>query len=289
MKKPIIRWTIGNANLNSSYEILTESIKSIIKLYSNNFKYFVCYNEVKIDKINKIKKKFENVNFLEQNWRNCPINIYEPKIIENKTKQKLNGSFWKICPPRLSTNNHEIFLDNDLIFLRKPKIINEFLNLNNKNLIIQDSKIYLGKFEKLIKNEKQGYNSGVFGLHPGYNFEKEIINNIDILDLSKEKNLSYEEEQGLLMYTLCCTNPLIGASDHFVGIHAEKVYLNSISDKFFEYKLEKIKDVDKNKFVKIDMNIIKKIFSEAFVVHFLESNRKEHKAWKYFRLKKCII
>jgi hypothetical protein len=282
--KPIIRWTIGNALTNASYEILRESVVAIKKLYHNNFEYFICYNEgVDVKKI-----KVKNVNLIRQNWEDCPIKLKKPIKINAKTNQKLNGSFWKICPPRLSIDTHEIILDNDLIFLKKPKIIESFLSTNNKNLIIEDSKVYLGEYEKLFENKKQGYNSGVIGLCPGYDFEKDIFNNFNLID--NKEDLDYGQEQGLLMYSLYKTNPLIGSAEDFVGIHAEKIYLNSLSSSFSEYELEKIKDLDRNKFIEINVEILERIFFESEVVHFLESNRKnDHKAWKYFKIRKKYL
>ena len=280
MNKPIIRWTIGHV-IKSGYEILDHSIKSIRKLYSNQFEYYVCYNDTDEKEIEKLKK-IHKINFIKQKWEDCPIDgIDLPEKVEEITKQKLNGSFWKICPPRLSKDTHEIILDNDLIFLKKPKIIEEFLSANNKNLIIKDSNIYLGSYKDLFINEKQGYNSGFIGLHPGYDFEKDIVKNYKIN--KNKKNLKYGEEQGLLMYSLYNTNPLIGSSEDFVGLHPDVVYFNCISNKFFEYAQDKINDKEKNKYIKLTTSLLKKILKEAEVVHFLGSNRKKHDAWNYYK------
>jgi signal peptidase I len=284
MKKPIIRWTIGHVK-KSGYEILSNSIKNIKKLYSDEFEYCVCHNDADKKEMENLKKTHK-VNFIEQKWEDCPIkNLKRPKKIDEKTKQKINGSFWKICPPRLSKDTHEIILDNDLIFLKKPKIIEEFLSVNNKNLIIKDSNIYLGIYEHLFDNEKQGYNSGVIGLHPGYDFQNDIIKNIVFIE--GEENLNYGQEQGLLMYSLYKTNPLIGSSENFVGIHPDIIYLNCISGS--DYILDKQNDTEKNKFIKLNKNLLKKVFNDADVVHFLMSNRKRHKAWEYFKFNKKYL
>lgn len=286
--KPIIRWTIGNIVSNSGYEILQSSIKSILNLYSDKFDYFVCYNDVDKNKIQSIKNKFNNVTFIKQKWQDCPITLSIPNKIDNVTNQKLNGSFWKICPPRLRLNTHELILDNDLIFLKKPKIIEEFLS-SNKNLIIKDSNIYLGSYTKLFVNEKQGYNSGVIGLSPGYDFSKDIIENFKLISYKDE--LDYGEEQGLLTYCLFKTNPLIGSAEDFVGIHPRIVFLNSLSKKFSnQIALEKIKDTNKDRFIRLNKNILKKIFSQAEVVHFLRSNKENHFPWSFYKtMKKNFI
>jgi hypothetical protein len=293
MKKPVIRWTVGGSNSNG-YKILSNSIRNIINLYSDRFEYFVCYNDVDINKIKELEKKFNNVIFIEQSWRDCPIKIKKPKST-NKHKQKINGSFWKICPPRMSPNTHEIILDNDLIFLKKPKILEKFLS-SNRNFIIKDSKIYLGSFhDPIYKKNKKGYNSGVIGLAPGYDFSSEIQNNYKLFYKNKLKSfelgqydygLDYGEEQGLLMYTLLQTDPLIGNSEDFAGIHSNKIYLNCLPNKEI-FKLWKKKDKHNSKFIEMEASILNEIFNRASVVHFLESNRNEnHLGWKHYRRNK---
>jgi hypothetical protein len=284
--KPIIRWTIGYAKTKNSYQILNESIKNINKLYGDSFEYFVCfndldcYNDVDSTIFFKLKSKFKNIKFIRQKWTDCPLEIEIPNEIDYETEQKLNGSLWKICPPRLSLDSHEIIIDNDLIFLKKPKIINDFLT-GNKNLIIKDSNLYMGSYENenVFKNEKQGYNSGVIGLCPGYDFKSDIINNFK----KNTKFLNYGEEQGLLMYTLYKTNPLIGSSINFVGIHPTKIYLNCLEENF-------INNINKDKAINLQEKILEKIFSTAESVHFLMSNRKErHLAWEFYKKIKKLI
>ncbi len=281
MKKPIIRWTMG-CKLDSGYEILHHSINNIKKLYSNRFEYLVCYNNCDEEKINKLKNK-TNINFIKQNWTDCPI------------KNKVVKSFWKICPPRLSRNTHEIILDNDLIFLKKPEIIEDFLS-KNKNLIIEDSnpntKQTLGSYAEFFEEKNLSLNSGVIGLAPGYDFEQEIIENYNLIEdlkkkkeeeemenygflLSKNENFqSYSEEQGLLMLTLYKTNPLIGSQEDFVGIRPKHINISSLSNN--------INSIEINK-----KNMIY-IFNNSPVVHFIKSNSQEHSAWNYFKKTKLI-
>jgi hypothetical protein len=279
--KPIIRWTIGNALTNSSYEILSNSIKNIIKLYKNEFEYFVCYNDVNVEETNKIKKKFKKVNFLEQKWDDCPLALEKPDETNALTNQKLNGSFWKICPPRLNKNTHEIILDNDLIFIKKPRIIQKFLLEKNKNLIIEDSNTNieqtLGSYAGLLTNKKQGYNSGIIGLSPNYDFKKEIIKNFQA---NNKKKLDYAEEQGLLMYTLLQTSPLIGSSKDFVGLHPEHINKNCISRENIEILKLNNSKINLNE---INYKLLEMIIKQASSFHFLKANRHDHKIWKIFK------
>lgn len=282
--KPIIRWTIGGVKEKNAYRILYYSIKKIIELYSYEFEYFVCYNDVDSDELERIKIKFKNVNFLKQKWQDCPILLNKPKDY-NIYKQKLNGSFWKICPPRLRIDRHEIILDNDLIFLKKPDAIQEFLSRNDKNLIIQDCLNYMGNYIDL--NENQGYNSGVIGLKPGYDFAKELSQNW--VAKKSDYNYDYGEEQGFLTTTLLKTNPIIGSSEDFVGLFSDFIMLNSLSVEIAnKYKLDKSGDLKKNEWKLLQNDLLKDIFDNVPVVHFLTANRNNHDGWNYF-LKKFLL
>jgi len=316
MSKPLVRWTIGKSKQKSSYKILDVSIRQMISLYSDRFDYCVLYNHIEEKDILFLKEKYPNVVFTKQNWKLFPVNLSRPSDVGvGEHNQIINGSFWKICPPRLNPVGHEIFLDNDLVFLKRPKAIEDFLSSKDKNLIIRDSNVYLGKYQGLFENEKQGYNSGVIGLRPNYNFENHIVENSGFLDDVND----YGDEQGLLMYVLYKTNPIIGSSESFVGIHPDKLFLNGISDSRYEHL--KKEDLDKKKFLQFyldektgswknfndfqsfesEMNItapfgkliskeetlriLRETFSNADVVHFLKSNRLSHFPWNYFRFK----
>jgi hypothetical protein len=274
--KPIIRWTIGSVQ-KSGYDILCQSIKNIIKLYSKKFEYFVCYNDVDLKEINKLKNIF-NINFIEQKWESCPLMLPKPAEQNKITKQKINGSFWKICPPRLEINTHEIILDNDLIFLKKPKIIEEFLSVDNKNLIVKDSNSNtnqtFGIYEKLFRNKNQGYNSGVIGLYPSYDFKKHIVNNF----LKNENHLNYSDEQGLLIKTLMDSNHLVGDTKDFSDIRTNFLYCSCLTKETIEKH-----GLQKNKTTQINKKLLYDVFKNSSVVHFIKSNREKNLAWEYFQ------
>ena len=138
--KPIIRWTIGHVyNTKTGYEILDFSIKNMLNLYQDEFEYFVCYNKVNEPLLKSIVGKYKKVNLFKQNWDDCPLDIDVPKIMRVPQRELFNGSLWKITPPRLSISTHEILLDNDVIFLKRPKLIEEFLSREDKNFIKKES------------------------------------------------------------------------------------------------------------------------------------------------------
>lgn len=276
MKKPIFRWTIGSKAI-ISYEILEVSIKSVLKLFGETFDYYVLYNKYLPWAINKLKKKYKNVNFLEQNYYNFPHIL---PINAN------NGSMWKVCPARFDINVHEIICDNDLIFLKKPEAILEFLN-SNKNFIAEDSLPFSGRYS-IRFNKTEGYNSGLIGLHPGFDFTKEISKEIKKQNITTIKD--YGDEQGLLSYLLVKDeNCIVGKSYDFVSLHKDKISLKCFkpgTDRYCQL-IKNIENIDgsyQKYFIDEDVEEVKKIIHQSSTVHFLEVNRCDnHYHWNYFK------
>lgn len=276
--KPIFRWTFGGTDIKRSYEITRFSMNSVMDLFEDKFKYFFLFNSCDLNKIKKLKDEFKNVEFVEQSWENCPINLL--KSSTNYNGISYNGSFWKICPPRIDKRVHEIVCDNDLIFLKKPKLILDFLSQTKVNFLIQDTNPYMSVFQRFF-HEEDCFNSGLYGLHPDYDFQEDlVINWKECLDLDKEKKFfDYSYEQGLICYTLYKTNHIIGESHKFCGLHAKKISSNCFDTNIIDKK--------RNSLFKIEnSDVLDFVFKNAETVHFLESNRrKDHHSWSHFKLK----
>jgi hypothetical protein len=181
--KPIIRWTIGDVSKNG-FICLESSIKNFIKNYKNKFDYYVCYNTINEKKLNYIRKY--PVKLLNQH----------DYVDELKIKPK-NHPCWKLFPPRININTHEIFIDNDLVLYEKLPLINRFLKNNDMLIITQARSRAYGNFSKLIKT-KDNINTGFFGLYPNFDFKKEI-NNILNKKIIENWNAHWDE-QGLVTY-----------------------------------------------------------------------------------------
>lgn len=189
--KPLVRWTIGNVR-EVGFEILRESISRFKRLYSD-FDYLICYNEI------ENKKLPDQVNSFLQDHDCCSIPV-KPNSI----------NAWKLFPPRLRIDSHELFIDNDLIIYKKVPQINEFLKNTHRPLCYgtYDNRpfpygIFSNNFDK---SKKFKLNSGIFGLPPNYDFESEIIKNIKELNL---KEWGILDEQGLVATCLLNKNPII--------------------------------------------------------------------------------
>jgi hypothetical protein len=170
--KPLIRWTIGNV-AKEGFETLHYSIKTIKSIYKNKFDLYLCYNNIEESKIEFVKEY--GVKIVKQD-SNCLPSI--PK-----------GVAWKLYPPRLSLDQHEIMMDNDLIIFKPLPEIDEFLK-GNSVIYTQGLFGLYGNFKKSVKINPP-LNSGLIGMPPKFNFEAEILKNIKPWD-------DYFDEQGLI-------------------------------------------------------------------------------------------
>lgn len=96
---------------------------------------------------------------------------------------------WKLYPPRIFDNSHEITVDNDIIFLKRSPKIDEFLN--SESLFLAYEGLY-GLYGSYQVNCKFNINSGIFGLPPICNFTEKVLINL------KDKWDNYFDEQGLI-------------------------------------------------------------------------------------------
>lgn len=176
--KPIIRWTIGNVS-NYGIDCLQASVSSFLKLYKNNFDYFICYNNLDFNKIKFLEKY--NLNFLNQEEHKDSVCI-EP----------ISNPCWKLYPPRINLDVHEIFIDNDLIVYKKIPLIDKFLDSNKLFFITEAVKrSYSDNLNNFIHNK---FNSGFFGVPPKFDFLKKINNIINKYEIVSWEHSIFEEQ-----------------------------------------------------------------------------------------------
>lgn len=171
-KKPIIRWTVGNV---SSYGIdcLKQSISSWKSLYGDSFDYYLCYNNIDVNKLNF------DVSLINQNEHLNSLSIGP------------NLTAWKLYPPRISMESHEIFIDNDLIVYEKIPLIDSFLKSKNIFFCTEGLRKNFGLYEK-ENRENLKINSGFFGIPPYFDFRVFIDNEI------KHEWTGWFDEQGIV-------------------------------------------------------------------------------------------
>lgn len=151
--KPLVRWTVGPVT-NAGFQSLALSITSFLHFYPD-VEPVVCFNcEPK-----------------QLDWLPSFIEKYDQRIHHHDTLPPL-GVAWKLYPPRLARDRHELFIDNDIVFLERVPEIEQFFTIGATLLLEGLSRNY-GRFERHVP-QPYCINSGIFGCPPGFNLDKYV-------------------------------------------------------------------------------------------------------------------
>jgi hypothetical protein len=219
MDKPIARWTIGDTN-EQGYECLELSIRSFLKFHTADIVVAHSCDPEKLPKIDGVKMQLlDQRPFLDTSYI-APV-----------------GVAWKLYPPRLKIERHEICIDNDIIFQEPIEQLNKFFKSDCTLLLEGQSRNY-GRFERYIP-PKVKINSGIYGMPPNFDMDKFIkivAGNAWELNAKGEHagNKTFDE-QGIVAFALLnypryvtipekvvtnCERHLIeGKGMHFVGLN----------------------------------------------------------------------
>lgn len=232
--KPLIRWTIGNA-AEAGFEALKHSLSNWKRCYGDTFDMAVCYNGISEKKLQSIADI--DVTFVDQT-----------KYL-NSIVMRPHGCTWKLFPPRLRPDSHEIFIDNDLIVYNRLPDIEKFLS-GNYFCITQAHMPFFGQYEGLPGCDIAA-NTGLFGVPPSFDFAQEI--NMLLRTYPYLKWRDHSDDQGVVMVAtrnlprliipltdIWVCNPCVNFAPYrtgFCGVHFAS--LNSGSVQFWErYKRE---------------------------------------------------
>lgn len=192
MEKPLIRYTIGGKSTSDlSIKILNTSIKKIQKIFKDKVDYAICYNNLSIEFIKKIYNTFRN--------RFYKIEIINQSKFRKSLPYNPIGVSWKLYPPRLRKNAHEIFIDNDIIIERLPNEVSCFLKEDNSFFFTEGlNKNNFGNFQYWENNVK--FNSGFFGLPPNFDFSNFLIEKMkkQMQNFNQFKWIDHYDEQGIV-------------------------------------------------------------------------------------------
>jgi len=155
--KPLVRFTIGSVT-KFGFDCLKRAIKQIQKLYPCDIT--VCFN---CDK--------KHVKYLKKELN---VFLFDQSVHLNDDLTPM-GVAWKLYPPRLDINRHEIIIDNDIILESTIDEIDDFLSCDDHCLMLQGISRTYGRFEKHVPANLM-INSGLFGLPPGFDFATYVKN-----------------------------------------------------------------------------------------------------------------
>jgi hypothetical protein len=173
----LIRWTIGPVH-DCGFDVLAASVQYMHKVYPE-FDQVICHNQLSIHQLEKIGRL--GVTLVDQS-EHVEKNIYPPR-----------GGYaveWKLYPPRIRPQSHEIFMDNDIVLCKRMKIIDEWLNASSNTLLYQGLHGFHGSYSGAIPKGVR-INSGIFGLPPNFQFGEKIAEHIRPFS-------DYFDEQGLV-------------------------------------------------------------------------------------------
>lgn len=177
--KPLIRWILGPV-CHTGLEILQYSVKKMKLLYPD-CNLMICHNQLKKEHIDFIKR--------------LNIDLYEQKPLLTRVPKNEFNVHWKIYPPRVSIDTHEICIDNDIILEDRLEEIDLFLQSDGV-LMYQGIHGYYGMYENQIDFNGIFYNSGIFGVPPKYDLEQRIESVFE--SENKEWSNNKFDEQGLI-------------------------------------------------------------------------------------------
>ncbi len=206
MSKPLFRFTVGSC-IQQGLDILAESIcRTLPALGQDRFDWMICYNGLSSENLAFLEEKIGDlpITLYEQQWHDCPIDDYaqSPRRPDGSYEWNGNhcgGTLWKVCPPRMRMESHEIVMDNDIVLLRAFPQIEQFL-ADVKVLILEEPIRFYGRYNECFMAGGPYLNSGFMGFPPGYDFGAAIRKNWE--EYGRHTGLSQADEQGLLMYTL---------------------------------------------------------------------------------------
>lgn len=200
-QKPLLRWTVGPVS-PLGFEILAHSVHCF-KAINNDFDLMICHNQLNNSQLDFLKT--------------LDVDLYCQDDYQHKFVFPPKSCGWKLYPPRLRPDAHEIIMDNDLV-LFTDQFLRDFVT-GDSFLITEALARRLGAFAKYVPAEIK-MNTGLIGLPPGFDFESEI-SAIQIKSGQKQFE-SFFDEQGLVTaiiskykYTLIALDKIWVCADQF--------------------------------------------------------------------------
>jgi hypothetical protein len=158
-------------------------VRHAVKLYPE-FDFLICHNNLLEVEVKRLKRL--GVLLLEQ--------TEAMSIVPHRDVSVCKDFAWKIIPPRIRPESHELWVDNDLIIRDRIPDIDEWLNKSTGIVSRGFSSLY-GRFASRI-DPSIDCCAGFFGLPPYFDFRARIV------DLCGNEPLEEFDEQGLVVYVV---------------------------------------------------------------------------------------
>lgn len=161
MNNVLFRWSVGDSEVSVYHLYL--SITSLRRFYPDA-KYAILYNGSNVTQFQLRLHRFpdiEDIEIIDQNHIQSPF-----KFLPDK-----GTAWWKWFPMNLGKSGIEIFVDNDVFFVRKPIAIEKWINGSSNMFAARDitnlnRTVNLGSFHRHMMNygHEKTINVGLLGL-----------------------------------------------------------------------------------------------------------------------------
>lgn len=182
-----IRWTIGDVS-PAGFEALRLSVHGARRLFGRRAMYTICVNTLTVEEARRRAGPLPD----EAAWRRIEGGVPDclrPFLSDDMSE----GTGWKLVPPRLHADAHELALDNDVILWDLPEALRRWLaDDGGRKVIAADVAPGHGRFAGLCGPEPR--NSGIRGIPARFDFEGAIA---EVLEESPAELSSELDEQGL--------------------------------------------------------------------------------------------
>ena len=193
--KPLARWTVSKT-CEEGMDCLIYSIRQWISTYPE-FDVVICHNNLSRKHLGVLR--MTGIDLIDQTKYRYSLR-YEPF-----------DTAWKLYPPRLRLDAHEIIIDNDLVIYNRCPTIDAFLASKNQFVITEAHKRYYGQFDPLLSVDMPNTNSGFIGFPPGYNLQA-ALNGLFMVYPDKGW-LTHFDEEGAVTFLMRRNLQLIRMSD----------------------------------------------------------------------------
>ncbi len=227
-----VRWTVGDVS-SRGWEALRLSIHCAFRLFGPQARYSVCVNTVPLAQAQARTGAVPGLI----SWHAVTADDIPPALRPHLDPHMAEGVGWKLIPPRLFPDRHELSLDNDCLLWALPPAVGEFLDRTDAVLMAEDVDRCLGQFQDAPV--VGAVNSGIRGLPPGFALLPALLPWLTGKVLRSEL-----DEQGLQAaalqpslrvrtdeVTICSPfwprNPELGSCGaHFVGLNSKNIPWN---------------------------------------------------------------
>jgi hypothetical protein len=150
------------------------------------FDFVICYNNLSSDEEEKLMRSGVPLHHQRKSELGLPVCWEEGKSALGKS----DVFVWKLVPPRLRPESHELWVDNDIVIRDRIPEIDEWLKSNTGLISVGFYPDY-GIFKDRISSDFKSC-AGLFGLPPNFDFEDKILEHCN------GRVLQGYDEQGLV-------------------------------------------------------------------------------------------